>query len=212
MNYIQFDGTLLPNLEYSLFREILQANRAGGYLSTTLVGCNTRKYHGLLVCPLKEFGGAPYVMLSALQCSIAVGEKPFNLDVQEYKGDFFEPKGHKYMIGYEASPTSTFTYRVGAVVIRKQFILAQNESQTLVRYTVLEAPEKFTMRLRPFLAFRSVHDLTHENMALDTHYTEVDGGAAFCLYKGFPNLYIQSSQPMADAAMPDGHRDVEYMQ
>lgn len=212
MNYIQFDGTLLPNLEYSLFREILQANRAGGYLSTTLVGCNTRKYHGLLVCPLKEFGGAPYVMLSALQCSIAVGEKPFNLDVQEYKGDFFEPKGHKYMIGYEASPTSTFTYRVGAVVIRKQFILVQNESQTLVRYTVVEAPEKFKMRLRPFLAFRSVHDLTHENMALDTHYTEVDGGAAFCLYKGFPNLYIQSSKPMDYVAMPDWYRDVEYMQ
>lgn len=110
MNYIQFDGTLLPNLEYSLFREILQTNRAGAYLSSSIVGCNTRKYHGLLVCPLKEFGGKTYVMLSSLQCSIAVGEKPFNLGVQEYKGDYFEPKGHKYMIGYEAAPTSTFTY------------------------------------------------------------------------------------------------------
>lgn len=212
MNYIQFDGALLPNLEYSLFKEILQTNRAGGYLSTTLVGCNTRKYHGLLVCPIKEFGGAPYVMLSALQCSIAVGEKPFNLGVLEYKGDFFEPKGHKYMVGYEASPTSTFTYRVGAVVIRKQFILAQDESQTLIRYTVVEAPEKFKMRLKPFLAFRSVHELTHENMDLDTHYTEVEGGAAFCLYKGFPNLYLQSSKAMDFVAMPDWYRDVEYMQ
>lgn len=212
MNYIQFDGTLLPNLEYSLFREILQTNRAGGYLSTTIVGCNTRKYHGLLVCPIKEFGGAPYVMLSALQCSIATGEKPFNLGVLEYKGDYFEPKGHKYMTGYEAAPTSTFTYRVGPVVIRKQFVLAQNESQTLIRYTVVEAPEKFKMRLKPFLAFRSVHELTHENMALDTHYSEVEGGVAFCLYKGFPNLYIQGSKPMDFVAMPDWYRDVEYMQ
>lgn len=212
MNYIQFDGTLLPNLEYSLFREILQTNRAGAYLSSSIVGCNTRKYHGLLVCPLKEFGGKTYVMLSSLQCSIAVGEKPFNLGVQEYKGDYFEPKGHKYMIGYEAAPTSTFTYRVGAVVIKKQFVLSENESQTLIRYTVVEAPEKFKMRLKPFLAFRSVHELTHENMNVDTHYTNVDGGVAFCLYNGFPNLYIQSSKDMDYVAMPDWYRDVEYMQ
>lgn len=212
MNYIHFDGTLLPNLEFSLFKEILQTNRAGGYLSTSLVCCNTRKYHGLLVCPIKEFGGAPYVMLSQMQCSIALGEKPFNLGVQEYKGEFFEPKGHKYMIGYEAAPTSTFTYRVGAVVIKKQFILVENESQTLIRYTVEEAPEKFKLRLKPFLAFRSVHELTHQNMDLDTHYTEVDGGVAFCLYKGFPNLYIQSSKPMDYIAMPDWYKDVEYMQ
>lgn len=212
MKYIQFDSKLLPNLEYSLFKEILQTNRAGAYLSTTIIGCNTRKYHGLLVCPLKEFGGESYVMLSSLQCSISLGEKPYNLGVQEYKGDFFEPKGHKYMTGFETSPCTTMTFRVGATVIQQQFILSEHENQTLIRYTVLEAPEKFTMKLRPFLAFRNVHELTHENMSVDTHYNDIEGGASFCLYRGFPSLYIQGSKKMEFVAMPDWYRDVEYLQ
>lgn len=212
MKYIQFDSKLLPNLEYSLFKEILQTNRAGAYLSTTIIGCNTRKYHGLLVCPLNEFGGENYVMLSSLQCSISSGEKPYNLGVQEYKGDFFEPKGHKYMTGFETSPSTTMTFRVGATVIQQQFILSENENQTLIRYTVLEAPDKFTMKLRPFLAFRNVHELTHENLDADTHYNSVENGASFCLYKGFPSLYIQGSKPMDFVAMPDWYRDVEYLQ
>lgn len=211
MKYIQFDSKLLPNLEYSLFKEILLTNRAGAYLSTTIIGCNTRKYHGLLVCPLNEFGGESYVMLSSLQCSISTGDKPYNLGVQEYKGDFFEPKGHKYLTGFETSPSTTMTYRVGSTVLRKQFILSENENQTLIRYTVVESPEKFTMKLRPFLPFRSVHQLTHENMGVDTHYNIVDGGASFCLYKGFPSLYIQASKPMEFVAMPDWYRGVEYL-
>lgn len=212
MSYIKFDSSKLPNLEYSLFREVLQTNRAGAYLSTTIIGCNTRKYHGLLVCPLQQFGGASYVMLSQLQCSILIGEKPFNLGVQEYKGGIFEPKGHKYLIGYSPAPTSTFTYRVGSVVISQQYILASNESQVLIRYTIEDAQERFRMRLKPFLPFRNVHELTRENMEVNTHYTEIESGVKFCLYPGFPELHIQCSKEMDYVAMPDWYRDVEYMQ
>ncbi len=68
------------------------------------------------------------------------------------------------------------------------------------------------MKLRPFLAFRNVHELTHQNLDADTHYNSVENGASFCLYKGFPNLYIQGSKPMDFVAMPDWYRDVEYLQ
>ena len=213
MKYIQFDNTKLPNLEYSLFKEILQTNRAGGYMSTSIIGCNTRKYHGLLVCPLEEFGGESFVMLSSMQCSLELSgqEKLFNLGVQEYKGEYFEPKGHKYMIGYTAEPTSTMTYRVGGVMITQQYVLAENESQIMIRYTVDEASEKFTMRLKPFLAFRSIHALTQENMALNTRYEEVDGGVKFHLYESLPSLYIQGNKKMEFVGMPDWYRDVEYI-
>lgn len=211
MKYIQFDGTKLPNLEFSLFREILQTNRAGAYMSTTIIGCNTRKYHGLLVAPVKGLPG-DYVLLSSLQPSLLLeGGKPFNLGLQEYKGNVFEPKGHKYVIGYEASPTSTITYRVGAVVFSQQIILVSNETQVLVRYTVKEAPEKFTLRLKPFLAFRNVHELTQQNMALDAHYTECENGVMWTPYKQFPPLYIQGSKPMEFIGMPDWYRNVEYL-
>ncbi len=210
MEYITFDNTRLPNLEFSLFKEILQTNRAGAYTSTTITGCNTRKYHGLLVCPISQFGGDSYVLLSSMQCSLVLGEKAFNLGVQEYYGGYFEPKGHKYLTAYNAAPTSTMTYRVGGVVFSQQYTLSENEAQVMIKYTVLDAPEPFRIRLKPFLAFRSVHQLTVENMNVNTHYDEVENGVAFCLYQGFPKLYIQSNKKMDFVGMPDWYKGVEY--
>ena len=46
MSYLRFDKTLMTNLEESLQREILRTNKAGAYHCTTIVDCNTRKYHG----------------------------------------------------------------------------------------------------------------------------------------------------------------------
>jgi len=45
MSYINFDKYQLINLEYSLKREMLRSNRAGSYANTTIINCNTRKYH-----------------------------------------------------------------------------------------------------------------------------------------------------------------------
>ena len=64
MAYLEFNKEELVNLEYSLEREILLSNRAGGYVNTTIVGCNTRKYHGLLVVPIENFGGNKHILLS----------------------------------------------------------------------------------------------------------------------------------------------------
>ena len=66
MSYLKFDKSELVNLEYSLSRELIRSNRAGSYASTTIIGCNTRKYHGLLVCPLEEMDGEHHVLLSTL--------------------------------------------------------------------------------------------------------------------------------------------------
>mgnify|MGYP003044547964 CR=1 FL=1 len=66
MSYLRFDKTLMTNLEESLTREILRTNRSGAYHCSTIVDCNTRKYHGLLVVPIPELGDENYVLLSSL--------------------------------------------------------------------------------------------------------------------------------------------------
>ena len=76
MGYLKFDKNELVNLEYSLQREILATNRTGGYCSTTVVCCNTRKYHGLLVVPIESFGGENHVLLSSLDETIV---QPINI-------------------------------------------------------------------------------------------------------------------------------------
>ena len=96
MGYIQFDKNKLINLEYSLEREIIRSNRAGSYASMTIVGCNTRKYHGLLVCPLEQFGGEKHVLLSSLDATIVEKDQEFNLGIHKYEGDNFVQKVHKY--------------------------------------------------------------------------------------------------------------------
>ena len=67
MSYLKFDKTLLTNLERSMDKEMLRTNRAGAYASTTLIDCNTRKYHGLLVVPVPNLGSENLVLL----CSFA---------------------------------------------------------------------------------------------------------------------------------------------
>ena len=65
MAYLKFDKSQLINLEYSLTKEFIRSNRAGSYCSTTLVYCNTRKYHGLLVAPVENLDGDRHVLLSS---------------------------------------------------------------------------------------------------------------------------------------------------
>ena len=63
MSYLRFEKTLMTNLEETLPREILRTNRSGAYHCTTIVDCNTRKYHGLLVVPLPELEPCSAVLI-----------------------------------------------------------------------------------------------------------------------------------------------------
>ena len=84
-------------------REVLSTNRAGGYSSTTVVCCNTRKYHGLLVLPISEFGGENHVLLSSLDETVVQHGQSFNLGIHKYPG-VYEPRGHKYIVDLAYDP------------------------------------------------------------------------------------------------------------
>ena len=81
MAYLKFNKDELVNLEYSLKREVLATNRAGGYMSSTIIGCNTRKYHGLLILPIEEFDGENHVLLSNLDETVIQHGREFNLGI-----------------------------------------------------------------------------------------------------------------------------------
>ena len=148
MAYLQFNKHELGNLEYSLPREILATNRAGGYLNTTLVGCNTRKYHGLFVVPVDELGGGSYVLLSTLDETLIQHNQAFNLGIHRYPG-IYEPRGHKYIIDFEIDRSIVLTYRIGGMIFRKEMVFLHNKEQLLIRYTLLEAHSPTTLRLVP---------------------------------------------------------------
>ena len=209
MAILKFNKAELVNLEYSLKREILDANRSGAYFNTSIIACNTRKYHGLLVVPVEGFSGQKYVLLSAMDDSIVLNGKQFNLGIHCY-GDVYEPKGHKYIVDFNADSLPVITYKVGPVVIEKSFAMSQERNQVLVNYKVVSSPGKISLVLKPFLAFRLIHHLTQENPAASTAFETVPNGAEFRMYDGFPALSIQTSVKSEYRHQPYWYKGVTY--
>ena len=210
MGYIKFDKSKVVNLEYSLSREILRTNRSGSYSSTTIVGCNTRKYHGLLVCPVDELGGDRYVMLSSLDVTVVNEDRSFNVGIRKFKGDYYSPKGHKYIEDFETEKIPMTIYRVGGVILKMERLLVHYEEQLLIRFTVLDAAEPMKLQFKPFLAFRNIHQLTHANMYANTKVDQIQNGIKARLYDGFPWLNMQFSKKAEFIHIPDWYYGVEY--
>lgn len=210
MGYLTFNKSELVNLQYSLHREVLSTNRAGAYMSTTIVCCNTRKYHGLLVCPLKEFDNESFVLLSSLDETVIQHDQTFNLGIHQYQNGVYDPRGHKYIIDFEFEPTPTLIYRVGGVVLKKELLMVHNSDQILIRYTLLDAHSPTTLRLRPFLAYRNRHQLSKANLFVSTDFDSIENGIASRLYSGFPILNIQLDKKNKFESHPDWYYNVEY--
>ena len=209
MAYLEFKKEELVNLEYSLEREILLTNRAGGYVNTTIVGCNTRKYHGLLVVPIKNFGGEKHILLSTLHETLIQHGQCFNLGITSY-GDVYEPRGHKYIIDFEMDYASTVVYRVGGMKFEKTIMFVRDSEEVLVKYTLLDAHSPTTLRIKPFLAYRNIHSLTKANTNANTRYAAVDNGVAFNMYSGFPSLHLQLNKKNEWVGSPDWYKNVVY--
>ena len=210
MSYLRFDKAQMTNLESSLKKEILRSNRSGAYSCTTLVDCNTRKYHGLLVVPVPELDDENHVLLSSLDATVIQHGAEFNLGLHKYQGNNFAPRGHKYIREFDSLKVPTTIYRVGGVLLKREEVFQHFENRLIIRYTLLEAHSETTLRLTPFLAFRSVREFTHENDVASREYHDVQNGIKTCMYKGYPDLYMQISKKNEFVFQPDWWRGIEY--
>ncbi|MBE0639607.1 MAG: glycogen debranching enzyme family protein [Bacteroidales bacterium] len=210
MAYIKFDKTQLINLEYSLRRELLRSNRSGAFASTTIINCNTRKYHGLLIVPQPQFGNDPHVLLSTLDETVIQHDADFNLGIHKYQNGVYAPKGHKYVRNFELDPAPKITYRVGGVVLEKEILFSSHENQVLIKYTLAEANSPTKLRLKPFLAFRNIHELSKANIDANKKYEPVKNGIKVTMYDGYSPLFIQFSKKTEYVHVPDWYYNIEY--
>ncbi|MDE6325689.1 MAG: amylo-alpha-1,6-glucosidase [Duncaniella sp.] len=211
MSYLKFDKNLMINLEQSLPKEMLRTNQSGAYHCTTVVDCNTRKQHGLLVVPVPELGNSWHVMLSSLDETVYQHGAPFNLALHRYNGGVYSPNGHKYIREFDCESVPRTTYRVGGVILTKEKIFISNENRILIRYTLLEAHSPTTLRFRPVLAFREANELCIANDALNPDCPEVPNGVSACLYKGYPTLYMQFNHKPTWTYDPHWYNGFEYI-
>lgn len=208
MSYIKIHKDKLVNLEYSLKKELIRSNRAGSYACTTLGGCNTRKYHGLLVSPLKD--GNRHVLLSTVDETIIQNNKEFRLGIHHYLPNVYHPHGQRYMTGFDSEPIPARTYMVGGVILKKELLLSQEDERILLKYTIEDAHSATTLRLQPFLAFRNIHELSKENMNVITKTQEIQNGIKYRMYDNYPFLYMQTSKNGKFITAPDWNKNNLY--
>lgn len=212
MSYINFDKKQLINLEFSLGKELIRSNRAGAYASKTIVGCNTRKYHGLLVVPQPTLDDDNHVLLSYLDETVIQRNAEFNLGIHKFPGGIYSPKGHKYLEEFSADPVPNDTYHVGGVVLKRETLFAQNDDRILIRYTLVDAHSPTRLKFKPFLAFRNVHRLTRANAEANKKYQKVKNGIRMRLYPGYSPLFLQFSKEPEYTHVPDWHYNIEYQE
>lgn len=210
MNYIEFDREKLVNITYAKSKEILRCSRRGSFATTTLLGLNTRKYHGLFIVPQDQLDGERYVLVSNLNENLVINDMEFHLGVHQYKGGIIHPKGNKYLQRFVANPIPTYHFRVGKFNFTKEILFLKNSDRVIIKYTIIEDFESATFQFQPLLAFRQIHQLTFENEHANTSFKNIPNGVEYCMYEGFTPIFLQSSQAIVYEHEPTWFHDFEY--
>ncbi|MCK9422417.1 MAG: amylo-alpha-1,6-glucosidase [Bacteroidales bacterium] len=212
MSYINFDKNQLVNLEYSLNRELIRSNRAGSYANSTIINCNTRKYHGMLITPQPGVDHENHVLVSTMDETVIQMESEFNLGIHKYPGGVYNPKGHKYIRDFVTEPIPKLTYRVGGVILTKEMAFITREDRMIIRYTLVEAHSPTKIKIKPFLAFRNIHTLSKENIFADKKFEKITQGIKVRMYQGYTDLFIQISKTNEYTHVPDWYYKIEYQE
>ena len=190
---IQFDKQTCSDLDAALRREWLETNGLGGFASSTIVGLNTRRYHGLLVAATRPPVGR-VVMLSKLEETLFIESQPFDLSANRYPG-VVHPQGFRYLKEFRLDPFPVFTYEIEGIEIEKTVFMIHGENSTVVQYelkknTHPERIKNLQLEVRPLIAFRDYHSTIHENGAINPAVELHPGMAAIAPYEGLPSLHL----------------------
>jgi predicted glycogen debranching enzyme len=209
---IQFKREACGDLEGALRREWLETNGLGGFASSTIIGLNTRRYHGLLVAATKP-PVRRLVLLSKLEETLVIDGKRFDLSANRYPG-VVHPQGFRYLKEFRLNPFAVFTYEVENIEIEKSVFMIHGENSTVIHYELRknhhsESPKNVLLEIRPLIAFRDYHGTTHGNGAIDPAVEERTGLASVTPYQGLPSLHL-AHNAIELRKTGDWHRNLEY--
>ena len=187
---INFAEDILHNFEDATSREWLETNGIGGFACSTVIGLNTRRYHALLTAAMRPPAGR-VVLLSKFEETVVIDGQRYDLSANQYSGAV-HPQGYTSMEGFRLDPFPIFTLAVGGVQIEKLLFMVHGQNTTVIQYRVREqGPRAVQLELRPLIAFRDYHALTHENGALDrTVHFHHEKLASVRPYSEHPSLYF----------------------
>jgi predicted glycogen debranching enzyme len=209
---IQFKKETCGDLEPALRREWLETNGIGGFASSTIIGLNTRRYHGLLTAATKPPVGR-FVLLSKLEETFFIDGQAFDLSANRYPG-VVHPQGFHYLKQFRLDPFPVFTYAIEGIEIEKSVFMIYGENSTVIHYELKknnhpESPKNLQLEVRALIAFRDYHNTTHENGAINPAVEEGPGLATLTPYQGLPSLHLAHNAAELKRT-GDWYRDFEY--
>jgi predicted glycogen debranching enzyme len=180
-------------LAKALSLEWLETNGLGGYASSTIINCHTRKYHGLLVSKVDCIPDK-YLLLSRIEdVLISPSGKEYFLTAHQYP-DFFQDGSFSYFREFSLSPHPCFVYDFEDITLTKEILMINEEDTILIKYKISgnkENIDKYSIKLRPLIACRNFHVLSKENSDVKKQTLDVVNGFAFSAYDKLPVLFFQ---------------------
>jgi len=182
------DKTVLNNYDEAVQDEWLETNGLGGWAGSSIIGCNTRRYHGLLVAatvpPTERMN-----LVNKLDETIILSNQRFDLSTNDY-GDVISPQGYQYLSSFKKDLFPEWIYEVNGIKLTKTIAMVHGENTTLIIYKVEKANEPFILELLPLISARGYHSLQHayNNIFWDVHFE--NGIFKNQPFYGAPNIYL----------------------
>jgi len=168
--------------------EWIESNGIGGYASSTVIGANTRRYHGLLVAATNPPGGR-VLLLSKVEETVTVDGNKYDLSCNQYPNAIY-PNGNLYLKEFRLTPFPKFIYEIKGVTIEKTVMMVYGSNTTIVSYNVFSGSEEVFLTVRPLINFRDYHGLTvyEEHLRCDCDIYE--GAIKLSPHSNFPPLFL----------------------
>ena len=186
---LQKDEGTLRHFDKAIQHEWLETNGLGGWSSSSIINCHTRRYHGLLVAatvpPAERMS-----LVSKLDETLIVDGERFELGCNDY-GEAIHPRGHQYAETFTRDIFPAFTYRAAGVQLKKTIAMLHGENTVVIKYEVVKAASAFNMELLPLLSVRGYHSLMTANNAIHQQYNFADNIFSVTAYEGTPAIFIQ---------------------
>ena len=174
------------DLKECLNKEWVLSNGTGGFCSSTVIGANTRRYHGLLIAPLIP-PAQRHLLVSKLDECVIIDGKEYNLYTNICKN--YVSEGYKYLYSFEKEYLPIFTYKIENIKITKTISMVYGRNTVVIQYKIKNGKKNAKLKLAPILNFRDFHQMTtnHEftvKQKIDNNKirVEIDGNAVTPIY------------------------------
>lgn len=197
------------NLEFekALKQDWIITNGLGGYSSSSILGINTRKYHGLLVAPLNPPGNRNLILSKV--------DESFESGGQEYPiysniGKDYISKGYQYLKAFEKEYIPIFTYEVDGAIIKKYICMEYGKNTVCVLYNIKNNEKRTKFKIAPIVNFRDFHTTT-PNAEIELKQEIKDTKVKLIINNQMP-VYMKLSEGKYVEHINDTFRNMYYLE